>query len=623
MQYRTLLALTCSLSACIQLANAQDSAQGVNALEEVIVTSSRIETPLRQVGTSVSVIDLQAILNEGSASLIDVLRTLPSISVTNAGGAGQISNLRIRGEEGYRTLTLLDGIKLSDPSSTQVQPQLEHLLSSGIERVEILRGPQGLHYGADAGGVVNITTEKNTGPIESQIEASSGTFGTRQVGAKVSGGNERADFFVSGTDFNTDGFNARQADTALADKDGYENTTLHARVGVNATDTLRFNAVVHDVTGDSEYDACFDSATFATVHQCNATYDQQAVRLSADLATNYGSHGIAWSNTQTDREYFTLGQSGFASEGELQRVEYIGQFTAAENYQLVYGIDFEKEENNAESRDQTGYYAEYLSTFSDDVFLTAGIRHDDNDDFGNHNSYRVSAAKLIDLAGGHTMKLRGAYGTGFRAPSPYEVGYNKGPYAYAPASTTSLKEETSKGHEFAVELFTQAGSHFEAVYFDQRIEDAIYYDLATYSGYLQDIGESRSNGVELSARIPLHAQLNLQANYTYNETERPNGSQRQLRPRNLANLSLAWNSSDERTLVSAYYRRSADTEDALGGVPVSLDAIEVFDLTSSFKLNESVQLFARLENVFDQDNEEILGYNATGRAAHVGFRVHF
>lgn len=623
MQHRTFLALTCALSGGIQLANAQETPNGIPAFEEIIVTSSRIETPLRQIGTSVSVIDAQAIINEGSFSLIDVLRTQPSVSVTNAGGAGQVSNLRIRGEEGYRTLTLLDGIKLSDPSATQVQPQIEHLLSSGVERVEILRGPQGLHYGADAGGVVNITTEKNTGALDTQIEASTGKFGTRQVAAKVSGGNDRADFFVSGTNFQTDGFNARQADTVLADDDGYENTTLHARVGVNATDTLRFNAVVRDVTGDSAYDGCYDSVTFSTVHQCNATYEQQALRLSADLATNYGSHGIAWSGTNTDREYFTLGQSGFGSEGELQRVEYIGQYTAADNYQLVYGIDLEQEDNNGDSRDQLGYYAEYLSTFSDDVFITAGVRHDDNDNFGTHNSYRVSAAKLIDLADGHTIKLRGSYGTGFRAPSPYEYSYNRASFAYPPASTTNLKEENSEGHELAVELFAQSGSHYEIVYFDQRIEDAIYFDLATFSGYLQDIGDSRSNGVELSASIQVHEQVRLQANYTYNQTARPDNSQRQLRPRNLANVSVAWNSNDNRTLVSAFYRRSADTEDAAGGVPVSLDTIEVVDLTSSFALNASVQLFARIENLFDQRDEEILGYNPTGRAAYAGVRVHF
>ena len=459
--------------------------------------------------------------------------------------------------------------------------------------------------------------------MSGQVETSSGAYGTRQLSGKLSGGNERADFFVSASDFRTDGFNASKADVVLADDDGYENTTMHARIGVHATEALRLNAVVHDASADTEYDSCYDNATFALIHDCSANYEQQALRLSADLETAYGSHGVAWSTARTDREYFSDGQASFVSQGELRRMEYIGQYDAALNYRLVYGVDLEEEDNNGERRDQIGYYAEYLSTFSEDVFITAGLRRDDNDDFGQHTSYRVSGAKLIDLIGGQTMKLRGSYGTGFRAPSPYEASYNRGPFAYAPATNTSLSEETSKGYELAVELFTNSGAHFETVYFDQRIEDAIYFDQASFSGYLQDSGESRSKGLELSASMPLHAQLSLRANYTYNATQRPDGSRRQLRPRNLANLSLAWHSSDERMRLTSYLRRSAGTQDALAGAPVSMDAVNVFDVAGSYALHPQVQLYARLENVFDQDKEEILGYYSAGRAGYIGVRVSF
>ena len=628
MQHRHILSFACAcgvnlLPFSIQFANAQTADMSNSALEEIVVTSSRIETPLRQIGTSVSILNADEIAANGSVSLIDVLRTLPSISVTNTGGAGQISNLRIRGEEGYRTLTLIDGIKISDPSVTQVQPQLEHLMSSGIERVEVLRGPQGLHYGADAGGVLNIRTRQSSQALHSNIDLSSGTFGTTQLSGNISAGNARADAFISGVKFKTDGFNARITDNVLADEDGYDNTSMHARVGVNATENLRLELIHRDTAGDTEYDGCFNSADFSTVHDCDASFDQQASRASAVLGTNYGSHSLAYSTTQTDREYFALGLSSFASAGKLQRLEYIGELDSAESFSIVYGMDREEEENNGESRDQLGYYVEYLSDFSDQLYFTAGARRDDNDDFGEHTSYRVSAARLFEPSVTQTIKLRGSYGTGFRAPSPYEASYNKGPFASPPASTTTLQEETSKGYEVALEYFTNAGLHLEAVYFDQRIEDAIYFDSASYSGYLQDIGESLSEGIELSARLPLGEQLLLQANYTYNPTERPDGSQRQLRPRDLGNVQLAWHSADTRLRLSGFYRVAQNSKDAVGGQPVALEDTATADVTASFALRPSIELYGRIENLFDADFEEVLGYYSAGRAAYVGVRVNF
>jgi len=628
MKHQYLLHFACAfgvnlLPLCIQVVHAQTEDKVASALEEIIVTSSRIETPLRQIGTSVSVLNAAEIAASGYSSLIDVLRTLPSISVTNAGGAGQVSNLRIRGEEGYRTLTLIDGIKLSDPSATQVQPQLEHLMSSGIERVEVLRGPQGLHYGADAGGVLNISTLQSSQGLRSHLDASSGAFGTTQLSGNISGGNERADAFISGLKFSTDGFNTRDSDKLLKDDDGYDNSSLHGRIGVNASEDLRLELVHRDTHGDTQYDACYNLADYSTVHDCDATFEQQATRASAILRTNYGSHTLAYSTTQTDREYFSLGESSFASSGALQRMEYIGELAIPESFRLVYGVDREEDEDNGTTRKQLGSYVEYLSDFSERFYFTAGVRRDDHDNSSQHTSYRLSAARLFEISDRQMIKLRGSYGTGFRAPSPYEASYNSGPFAAPPATTTTLTEETSKGYELAVEIFTNTGLHWEAVYFDQRIDDAIYFDLATYSGYLQDVGQSVSKGVELSARLALGAQWLLQTNYTYNDTERPDGSQRILRPRNLGNMQLTWHSADERLQVHGYYRLSRNTQDSAGGIAVALDDIATADITGSFALRPSIELYGRVENLFDADYEEILGYYTAGRAAYVGVRVSF
>jgi vitamin B12 transporter len=621
MKTRTFLALACTTGATLS-PFADLHAQDTEA-REIVITSSRIATPLRQIGTSVSVMDADTIADRGNAALIDMLRSLPSVSVGNSGGAGQISNLRIRGEEGYRTLTLLDGMKLSDPSVTQVQPQLEHLLSSGIERIEVLRGPQGLHYGADAGGVINISTRQHSTDLRAHADLMSGAFGTRQFTGNLSGGSALGDFFVSAGDFSTEGFNTRKTDTVLRDRDGYDNTSLDGRFGLQASEALRLELVLRNVEGDSAYDSCYHPDTFATIHDCAAAFEQQAARVSAVYTGAWGTQSLAWGSTQTQRENFALGRSSYASEGELARIEYIGSLTALQHVDLVFGADLEEEDNNGDARDQLGTYAEVLSKFSETLFLTAGVRHDDNEDFGRHTSVRVSAARLFDLRNGAMLKLRGSYGTGFRAPSPYEFAYNNGPFASAPAAGLQLAEETSKGHELAVEYHGAADLLLEAVYFDQRIEDAIYFDLSAYSGYLQDIGESESTGLELFARLPLGEQWQVEANYTHNRTRQPDGGQRLRRPEQLANLGVQWHSKDERLKLSAFQRQSRDAVDALFGAAVALDDYDVLDLSARYTLVPGIEVYARLENAADEDYEEVLGYNVGGRAGHVGLRLNF
>ncbi len=621
MKHRTLLALACTTGATLSPFTsvlAQESAP-----QEIVITSSRIETPLRQIGTSVSVMTADEIAARGSSSLLDILRAMPSVSVGNSGGAGQISNLRIRGEEGYRTLTLLDGMKLSDPSVTQVQPQLEHLLSSGIERIEILRGPQGLHYGADAGGVVSISTRQSSTDLRAHADAMTGAFGTRQYTANMSAGNAIGDFFVSAADYRTDGFNTRKADTLLRDRDGYDNTSLHGRFGLQANEALRIELVLRDVTGDSAYDTCYHPVDFSTIHDCDAAFEQQASRLSAEYTAEWGTQSLALGNTRTARENFALGRSSYASSGELERVEYIGTLTAFDSFQLVYGADVEEEDNNGDTRTQTGVYLEYLSRFSDTLFLTAGVRHDDNDDFGRHTSVRISAARLFALADASEVKLRGSVGTGFRAPSPYEFAYNSGPFASAPASSTVLSEELSAGYELAVEYRSPSGLELEAVYFDQQIEDAIYFDLAGYSGYLQDIGESDSDGLELAARVPLAQQWMVEANYTWNRTRQPHGGQRLRRPEDMANLGVEWASRDDRLKLAGFYRQSLDAVDSLNGTPIALDDYAVVDLSARYTLLQGLEVYARLENAADADYEEVLGYNVGGRAGNVGIRFNY
>ena len=591
-----------------------------NFLQEIVVIANRIPVPVKQIGTSVSIIDKEDIQAHGNFSLTDVLRQSAAIGVTNNGGAGSLASVRIRGEEGFRTLTLFDGLRLSDPSGPQVAASLEHIPSSGVERVEILRGPQGLSYGADAGGIISISSATTEPGLRANIDVQGGSRGSSQLSADLSAASEVLDFYLSASEFETDGYNVRVSDSVLADKDGYQNNAYHTRLGFNASENLRLELVHRNVEGETQYDACYSG--FSPAYDCRSIYDQQASRLSLDYGTESFSHSVSYANTRTDRDDLALGVSAFSSNGELSRWEYVGSASNLPGFDLVFGVDLEQEKNGSEARNNEGYYLEYLSDFSDSFFLTAGVRQDDNDDYGKHTSSRLSAAYLIDF-GNSTVKLKTSYGSGFRAPSLFEVAYNSGPYAFPPAASTVLGEESSEGFEYGIEYFAANNLRLELVVFDQDVEDAIIFDLAGYSGYLQDAGSSTSEGIELIGEFALSAQWRLTANLTFNDTERPNGLQRLRRPEQLANLGLNYRSSNQRLSVNAFYRASRDAIDEQFGTPLNLDDFEVLDITANYKLSEQFDIYARFENALNASYQEVADFVSPDRASYVGIRLNF
>ncbi len=594
--------------------------------EEIIVTSSRVEVPLRQIGTSVSILTDQEINLRGYSSLPDLLRTQPGIGVSNSGGMGKQTSLRIRGEESYRTLIMIDGIEISDPTGTQVGPHLEHLLvSNDIERVEILRGAQGFIYGADAGGVVNIFTRQGKGDLSGQLDLETGSHNSQKFTGSLSAGNDQGDFFISATTLESDGFNTRADDSLLKDDDGYENTTLHTKLGWNATQKLRLQLVARNIDGESEFDGC----GFPTTHDCNSDFEQTTAKVSIDYRGDKVSHFLAYANTDIERASFAAGYQSFTTEGDTDRLEYTGSYQLTRQVKAVYGLDWENEDivsssGNAMERDQKGYYLELQGEFKENLFITAGARHDDNDDFGEHSSARVSVAYLQELTNGSTIKYRASYGTGFRAPSLSEIAYNFGPYAFGMAANFALSEETSKGYDLGIEYFGANGLHLEAVYFDQQIEDEIYFDLITFSGYLQGNGDSESRGVELIAEFPIHQNWELFANFTYNDTEDTDGVQRSRRPEKQGNLGVSFTAFDQKFNLIANLRIARDAKNELFAVGfVNLDDYEVLDISASYAVSDNLEVFGRAENVTDEDYQEITNFNTDGSSVYAGVRLRF
>jgi vitamin B12 transporter len=622
------IAISASFGALPGSAIAQASA---DRPEEIIVTSSLLPQPRRQIATAVSVIDFEEIELRGYTDLTDVLRTQPGIGVSNSGGSGKSTALRIRGEESYRTLLMIDGVKALDPSAPQVAPSFDSLLTtSDLQRVEVLRGPQGFMYGADAGGVVNILTKRGSDDFGGLVGLEVGEYSLQKLDAAVSGAGDNGDYFVSVADLKTDGFNAQSADTVLRDADGAENRTLHAKVGWNVADTVRVQLVARDIDAETAYDGCFSSITFATVHDCRGTTEQTTYKWSVEHSSGDVTNSFGYSDIDIDRDNFSQGLPAFNTQGDLGRFEYTGSYKPVDGLTLVYGIDLQDEGlvdgDGRDERGQKGYYVEYQGAFNDRFFISLGGRYDDNDDFGTHTSTRATVAYVQDLGSQSSLKYRASVGTGFRAPSLFEIAYNAGPFAFPPAAGLVLHEETSDGYDVGIELDTASGLHFEVTYFDQDIENAIFFDLDTFAGYLQSLGTSNSEGVEIAADIPFGEQWALLLNWTNNDTTDLVNPQRLRRPENVGNVGVRYRSPNEKVGFIANYRLAddmLDTNPVFGAPPVTVDGYEVLDFSATFDVNDTLQIFGRVQNAADETYQEVRGFNSAERSLYAGARLRF
>ena len=607
-----------ALGLTLALANTQAYAQSADkeqSIEKIVVVSSKVAMPLREIATSVSLITQEHIEARGFANLSDVLKDQPAIYVNNSGSTGSTTSLRIRGEEAYRTLVTIDGVDISDPTGTQVGPKLGHLQSANISRVEILRGSQGLSYGADAGGVVNIHSKYYQEQLAGSLFGEFGRYDTTNVTADLGGKNNDLEYYISGASFRTDGFNSRLDDDS-EDLDGYNNTTIHSRLGYQFNKQFSTQLVLRNNKGNGEFDNCGFGASAS--NNCQSEFEQTNIRATLSYETDQHQSDLSYSKNLIERSNLNQGQFSFGSKGFIEKYEYLGNASLNEQHSLVYGLEWEQESitSAGQNRYNRAGFIEYQGEVLNDWFVTAAARHDDNDDFGEFTTYRVSSAYIWAVQAGE-LKLRSTYGTGFRAPSLFEVEFNRGPDASEPASSTILEPEESQGFEVGVDYTVSNGSLYQIVYFDQEIENAIEFDLLNFSGYLQEAGSSSSKGIELIASHVISADWKINANYTFNDTEDASGQQRARRPEHLTNIGIEY--SKDRLSISSNIRLVKNLID--GGV--KLDNYEILDISARFHVSEQLTVHIRAENLFDAKYQDTLAFFTPREAAYVGVRMNF
>ena len=618
-------------------------------VEKVVVTASRIgSVPEDRLGTAVTIIDGKQLDERQTRFVSDVLRDVPGVAVSRSGGVGSFTQVRMRGGEANHTLVLLDGADLSDPYLGEFD--FSGLLASDIERIEILRGSQSALYGSDAiGGVINFIARRGKGSGNVEAFAEGGSFGTWQAGANIGAGDDAIDAFLSINHHATSGTNLSRFED---EDDGEQDTSLFFNVGIRPTENFELRALARYVETHTDTDPQDPFATPTEGLVIDGADTSGTKQLYANLSAEFDALGDRWQTRLTysyaDADRNTISTNFFAfpapalepasTSGTRNKVSLVSAFTfdtGSASHRLTGAIDWKHEEytnfvpafllDAAGSTETKGYVASYDVSIGD-VDAGAAYRRDDSDRFKSADTYRLQVSwRLSD-----TTRLRATAGSGIKSPTFTEL------FGFFPTffiGNPNLKPEKSVGWDAGFDqTFAGGKARFTATYFEAELEHEIFNTPGFPGSVANRRTKSDRRGIELTLDADLAPDWSLNAAYTYlDATEGTSGQvvEEIRRPPHVASFNLTHRFLGDRgsaTLSVRYNGKQSDLH-FLAAAPfqetVTLDAFTLVNVNASYDLTDNVQVFGRVENLFDEKYEEVFSYRSPGIAAYAGIRTRF
>lgn len=606
-------------------------------VETMVVTASRLPVPLERVAGSISLIDEREIAASTSLVLSDLLRTVPALSISQSGGLGANSQVRARGGEANHILVLIDGIEVNDPASGS-EFDFAHLLTRGIEQIEVLRGPQSSLWGSDAlGGVISVTTVRPTGPLSLDALAEGGSFGTKSASFGIGGERERLSFAVHGSYLETGGTNISEQGT---EDDGYDNATLSFTADFTPFDGMTTDLAYRHVRADSEFDPAPFPNFVPVDGDRHSEVTQNYARLTLKWDTLPWSHLLEASLLDTDNDSFSDGSRSSSSAGERRKLSYQLSRKLSE-HTLIFAVEHEIEEfsqrgaasffgdpNQRQKATSTGAIGEYRVNLGEATSLSIAGRFDRNDEFENAHSWRINAARELGVA---NVRLHANVGTGTKNPTFIErFGFTPDTFFGNP----QLDPESSLGGEAGVATaFLDGRGSADLVFFYERLTDEIngfFFDPAL-GGFtaVNRNNESRRRGVELSFLLEPTPAIVIRGGYAFVDATQPGAggqSDREIRrPRHSGYLTVLVSALAGRLdLYTSYSHVGARGDDDFATFPatrVRLDDYALMRLAANYRVSDRLSLFARLENVLDQNYQDVFGFDTPGLGAYGGIRL--
>jgi len=619
-----------------------------DTLETVVVSASKTPVSRSQLSQAVTVISGDDLRARGVARLTDALQLVPGATIAQNGSTGSVSSLFLRGGESRYTKILIDGVAVNQSGGSF---DFSHLTTDNIDRIEIVRGPASVLYGADAvTGVIQIFTRQGRGPLSLNASARGGTFGTIDGELGLSGAARQVSYSLAGAQHRTDGifdFNNQ-----------YSNGTLSGVVSIlpaSANDlrvAARYtNAEFHyptDYTG-----APVDSNSYRVQHRLTLGLDagrqvSSTVRigflagtnevsdLTEDIAAPFSSSTLRHLADRS-RAYRRTAEGRLTVALPLRATLNVGGEYLRERERSISSSGPVGERQTIDSRfaayrtNRAGY-AELVGTAMNWASYTLAGRIDHNSDFDSHATYRVGASVPLTSS----TRVRGSLSTAYNAPAFNQLR----PTLYT-VESPGLSPERTHSWEAGVEQSVRSGlARVAAGYFNQRFLDLIQYVAGgppEFKGSYANLAEAESNGYEIEADVAPPGIVSAFVSFTH---ARPRvarvssgyfglvpGEALIRRPTHSGTAAIKLTPRRGSVAITASYvgRRPDLDFNQFPSPTVTLSAYTRIDLSGLVDVwragnGSLLSLTGRVENALDRKYETVLHYVAPGRTILVGAR---
>lgn len=632
---------------CSQLIAQQDSS--VKTLDEVVITANKLEQKQSQTGKVITVIDKSQLEKSAGKTLAQVLNEQAGLTIAGAYNApGSVQTLFMRGASSGRTLLLIDGIPVNDPSMINNEFDLNLISLNGVERIEICKGAQSTLYGSDAiAGVINIITEKKDirQPITVNLTSMLGNTNTFRNNFQASGKAGKFTYTTRFAKLHTDGFSSANDSTGIKnfDPDGYDGNTEHAALYYQPIPTLQIKTFVQH----SRYKADIDAGPFADekdyrIHNNNILTGAGLVfrKGKMQFSTHYQYNEIK-RKYRNDSLYVRPFGTRFENNeytGRTRYAELNANLTATSWLTLLAGADYRYSLMNQNYfslssfgpysshfedtflYQTSGYVSAMMHALNKKLNVEAGVRRNHHSLYGNNSTYTLNPSYRIN----ENWRVFGSMASGFKAPSIFQV-YD----AYS--GNPDLQPETSVNYELGVQQLDKIiSSRF--VFFHRKIKNGIDYNYQTFQ-YFNFVKQTVS-GLEVEFTTWLTAKMKITANYTFLDGKEQTQSRKSFtdttftyllrRPKHNLNLNAGYQISPR--LFVSFHAKSVSSRYDIGGYRKDDVLLKNYFLLNAYaecKWKSGIRFFADLQNLTGKQFVDIRGYNAIPRLLSVGVQVAF